>query len=234
MNRLLRILSLVLAILYMSTVAILPVAAQSVTATFVLSPRTKTVVKDGTFDVSINLKATATKRVSYARAILVFDPTILEIPQAVEAGNLFCSYPTDEGNYVADNTEGQLMITGIATGETSCPFPELTTSNQLFARVTFKAKKTGKADLSFMFNGREADGMSGIMDSNSPPQFIMSSPQDGEYTVVSSLSTPTPQPPGNLGVDPRLVIGTAIALAGLGWFFYPRKSYVLRVVATTD
>ena len=234
MNRLVRIFSAIMLALYVAALAILPVSAQSVTATFVLSPRTKTVVKDSTFDVTINLKSTGSKRVSYARAILVFDPTLLEIPQAVEAGNLFCNYPTDEGNYVADNTEGQLMITGIATGETNCPFPELNTTNKLFARVTFKAKATGKADLSFMFNGREADGMSGVMDSNSPPQFIMSTPQDGTYTIVTSLSTPTPKPPSNLGVDPRIVLGVAVVIAGIGWYMYPRKSYVQRVVATTD
>ena len=110
----------------------------------------------------------------------------------------------------------------------------MTSAGTLFARVTLKAKKSGTADLSFLFNGREADGMSGINDSNSPPQFIMSTPQDGAYTVVTSLATPTPKPPDDLGVDARIVIGVAAAIAGLGWVFYPRKEYVKRVIATTE
>jgi hypothetical protein len=220
--------------LYVASLAMLPVSAQSVTATFALSPRTKKVVKNSTFDVSVNVKSTAAKEISYARAVLVFDPTMLQIPQAVEAGSMFCNYPTDEANYIADNTEGQLMITGLSTGEAGCAYPEVTSSGSLFVRVTFKAIKTGTAELSFMFNGREADGMSGITDTNSPPQFIMSTPQDGAYTIVNSLVTTTTAPPGNLGVDPRIVIGVAIGLAGIGWFLYPRKEYVQRVVATTE
>lgn len=234
MNRISRFLALALVSMYVASLAVLPVSAQSITATFVLSPRTKTIVVNSTIDVAINIKSTAAKQISYARAILVFDPTMLEITQAVEAGSMFCNYPTDEGNYIADNTEGQLMITGISTGETACPHPQATTAGTLFARVTFRAKKTGTAELAFMFNGREADGMSGISDSNSPPTFIMSSPQDGAYTIVTSLATPTPNPPPNLGVDPRIIIGVAIGIAGLGWYLYPRKEQIQRVVATTE
>ncbi len=234
MNWCIRFFSILMFVLYVASLGILPVAAQSATVTFALSPKTKTVVKNTSFDVVINLKATANKQISYARAILVFDPTMLEIPQAVEAGSLFCNYPTDEDNYIADNEEGQLMITGISTGETSCPYPEITTAGNMFARVTFKAKKTGTADLSFMFNGREADGMSGIKDSNSPPTFIMTAPQDGAYSVVNSIATPTPKPPDNLGVDPRIIVGVAVVIAGIGWYLYPRKQYEQRVVATTE
>lgn len=234
MNRLSRILSILLLTLYVSSLAILPVSAQSVTATFVLSPKTKTVVKNTNFEVTINIKGTGTKKVSYARAVIFFDPTMLEIPQALEAGSLFCNYPTDAANYIADNEEGQVLITGIATGESGCPFPDVTTSNSLFARVTFKAKKTGTANLSFAYNGELADDMSGITDSNSPPQFIMTTPQDGKYTIVTSLSTPTPEPPDNLGADPRIIIGAAVVIMGIGWYFYPRKSQTQRVVTSTE
>lgn len=221
--------------LYTASLAILPVHAQSVTATFVLSPKTKKVLVNTTFDVTINIKATATKKVSYARAVVFFDPTMLEIPQALEAGSMFCNYPTDAANYVADNEQGQVLITGTATGESGCAFPDVTTGNSLFAKITFKAKKTGTANLSFAYNGDLEDEMSGITDSNSPPQFIMTAPQDGKYTIVSSLSTPTPEPPDDLGADPRLVIGAAVIVMGIGWYMYPRgKSQTSRVVASTE
>lgn len=210
MNRVLRLLSILLLVVYTASLAILPVSAADTTATFVLSPRTKTVLVNSTFEVTINIKATATKKISYARAVVFFDPTLLEIPQALEAGSMFCNYPTDGANYVADNAEGQIVITGTATGAADCEFPDVTTSNSLFARITFKAKKTGTANLSFMYNGRLADDMSGITDTNSPPQLMMSTPQDGSFKIVSSMSTPTPKPPGNLGVDPRIVIGLAV------------------------
>ncbi|MCC7304175.1 hypothetical protein IT418_02050 [bacterium] len=235
MNRYLRLLALSMVVVYSTSLAILPVYAQSVTATFALSPRTKTVLVNTNFDVTINIKATATKKVSYARAVVFFDPTMLEIPQALEAGSMFCNYPTDEANYVADNEQGQVLITGISTGDSGCAFPDVTTANSLFAKITFKAKKAGTANLSFAYNGELEDEMSAITDSNSPSQFIMTSPQDGKYTIVSSLSTPTPQPPSNLGVDPRVVIGAAAVVMGIGWYMYPKgKSQTSRVVASTE
>lgn len=235
MNLLLRIGAFALTAAYAATLLVLPVSAQSVTSTFVLSPRTKTVVKDATFDVTINITATATKEISYARAVMVFDPTMLEIPQALEAGTMFCEYPTDEFNYIADNTQGQVMITGRASGEVTCPFPAVNTSGTLFARITFKAKKAGVVDLSFLSNGQIADDMSAIADTNSPAAFIMSDPSDGKYTVLSSATATTPVPPGNLGVDPRIVVAAAVAVAGVGWYLYPRKSKRnARVVASTE
>jgi len=234
MNRLLKLGATALLTLYVATLALMPVAAQSVTAKFVLSPRTKTVVKDTTFDVTINITATATKEISFARAVLVFDPTMLEIPQALEAGTMFCEYPTDEFNYIADNSQGQVMITGISSGTVGCPFPAVNTTGTLFARITFKAKKAGVVDLSFLSNGQLADNMSGIADISSPSLYIMSEPSDGKYTILSSATATTPVPPGNLGVDPRILVGVAVVIGGLGWYLYPRKQRVMRVVASTE
>lgn len=218
--------------MYVAFLSMSPVAAAT-TTTFVLSPATKKVLVNSTFDVDIKITATAAQKINYARAILVFDPTELEITQAVQAGSMFCSYPTDESNYIADNTQGQLMITGSATGAANCAYPEVTSAGTLFAKVTFKAKKSGTADLSFMFNGNLADDMSGITDTNSPPQFIMTAPKDGKFTVVTSFATPTPKPPGNLGVDPRIIMGVAVGIMFVGWVFYPKKSQP-RVITTTE
>jgi len=234
MNLFIKVASMLLVAGYVLSIAFLPVSAQSVTAKFVLSPRTKTVVKDATFDVTINITATATKEISYARAVLVFDPTMLEIPQALEAGTMFCDYPTDEFNYVADNTQGQVMITGRASGEVTCPYPAVNSTGTLFARITFKAKKTGVVDFSFLSNGQLVDNMSAIADTSSPALFIMSDPSDGKYTILSSATATTPVPPGNLGVDPRIVVALAVAVGGVGWYLYPKKRSGPRVVASTE
>jgi hypothetical protein len=234
MNLFTRLGAFALVIVYTVSLAVLPVSAQSVTSTFVLSPRTKTVVKDATFDVTINITATATKEISFARAVMVFDPTMLEIPQALEAGSMFCEYPTDEFNYIADNSQGQVMITGRASGEVTCPYPAVNTSGTLFARITFKAKKAGVVDLSFLSNGQLVDDMSAIADTSSPSLYIMSDPSDGKYTILSSATATTPVPPGNLGVDPRIVLAAAVAVGGLGWYLYPRKRNHSRVVTSTE
>lgn len=228
-----RLVSLILVTVMSMTYVVLPVAAQSVTASFVLSPRTRSVPLNGTFDVSITMRATAPKQVSYARVVLFFDPTSLEIADDLQAGSLFCNYPVDQSNYIADNEQGQIVITGISTGQAGCSFPELTTTEVVFAKVTFKAKKNGSTNVSFMYNGRLEDEMSAITDTNSPPQMIMSAPQNGTYAIGSSATTPPP-PPDNLGVDPRILIGVAATTMVLGWYLLPRKGKSQRVVTSTE
>jgi len=208
-----------------------PVYAQASGATFALSPTTQGVKVGTNFTVTILIKSPTEKKVSYARALLLFDPTKLEISGA-ESGDIFCSYPTDEANYFADNAQGQLMITGISSGTTNCAYPQATAGGIVFATVTFKAKVTGTAALSFVYNGKQADDQSGITDINSPPQFIMSAPQDGSYAITEG--TPSPSVPPNLGVDPRISIVGLVVGVGILWFLVRRKPIGPRVIATTE
>jgi hypothetical protein len=208
-----------------------PVLAQASGATLVLSPATQSVKVGTNFTVTILIKSPSEKRISYARALLLFDPTKLEITGA-ESGDIFCSYPTDEANYFADNVQGQLMVTGISSGTTNCAYPQATAGGIVFATITFKAKITGTAALSFVYNGKQADDQSGITDTNSPPQFIMSAPQDGSYSII--LGTPTPTVPPNLGVDPRISIGGLAVAVVILWVATRRKQNGPRVIATTE
>jgi hypothetical protein len=210
-----------------------PVAAQSTGATFAFSPSTKAVRPDTTFTVNIVIKANTEKKISYARAIVVFDPTELEITNA-ESGSIFCNYPTDQANYESDNTAGQLMITGISTGVSGCEYPLPTSTGIVFATITFKAKKLGNAEVSFVYNGRQADDQSGITDTNSPPQFFMTTPQDATFSVTSGPTpTPTPKVPPDLGVDPRITIAVTSILVLFAWRSV-RKPRAQRVIATTE
>lgn len=232
MNRLLRVL-LVIVLSFSLTFSLVPItSAQSASASFAFSPSTKVVKPDTTFTVDLVIKSTSGKKISYARAITVFDPTMLEVTSA-EAGTIFCNYPTDQSNYEADNAAGRLMITGTATGASGCDYPQPTGSGIVFATITFKAKKVGNAEVSFVFNGRLADDQSGITDTNSPPQFFMTTPQDATYTISTGTHTPTPSVPPNLGVDPRISISGAVLLVVVAWAF-TKKSRPTRVIATTE
>jgi hypothetical protein len=231
MKSLVKIFLLLLLTISILGVKSYPVSAQTNGATFALSPSTRGVVVNSTFTVTILIKSPEEKKVSYARALMLFDPTALEITGA-EAGDIFCSYPTDEVNYFADNVEGQLMITGIASGTSACAYPQANAAGIVFATVTFKAKKTGTATISFVYNGKQADDQSGITDINSPPQFIMTAPQDGSYSVTSG--TPTPTVPPNLGVDPRISLVGTVVLVGALWFVIRKKPVGPRVIATIE
>lgn len=214
----------VLAILMLS-----PVGAQSTTTTFVLSPASSNIAKVGDlFAVTIQLKSSTAVDVNYARAILLFDPTKLEIVTA-EAGTLFCSYPSDSANYTADNTKGQLMITGLASGTTTCAYPSITATPANFAKVTFKTKKSGTATLSFLYSGTLADDQSGITKAGSPAVFVMTEPSNGAYSVAGS-----PSPPPNLGVDARVFAGIALVITLLGWVLMRRQQAGPRVVTVIE
>lgn len=243
MNTVIRLVLMGIMGVFICNIGLSPVYAQTVTATFQLKPASGTHKVNDKFTVQIQLKSTASKRVSYARSILTFDPTMLEVSDSVQHGSIFCNYPSDSANYIADNTQGLLMITGISSGTSSCAYPELTATPVTFAQVTFTAKKAGNADVSFIFNGQQGDNVSGIVDTNSPPQFIMTSPQDASFTITTSTTTttptptepptttPRPKPPKNLGVDPLYIIIGAAALAVVGLLLQRRRD-VRRVVVT--
>lgn len=206
------------------------VKAQSVTATLVFSPSSKSVAVNESFPVDVLIRATGAKRVGYTRAIITFDPTLIEVTQ-VQHSQIFCNFPTDGANYVVDNSGGTIMITGIATGAEACPFPEITEQGDIFARITVKAKAQGTAAFEFLYNGQSGDTVSGITDTNSPSQYIMTAPQKATYTIGGI--TTTTAPPADLGVDPRIVIGGALIIAAIGWMTRPQKQQP-RVLSVTE
>lgn len=206
------------------------VSAQSTTATLVFSPGSKSAQVNESFPVDVMLRATGAKRVGYTRAVITFDPTLLEVTQ-VQHSQLFCNFPTDEANYEVDNTAGTIMITGIATGTEQCPFPEITEQATIFARITLKAKSRGTATLEFLYNGQAGETVSGITDTNSPSQFIMTAPAKATYSIGAIATTAAP--PGDLGVDPRIVIGGALIVVAIGWLTRPKKQEQ-RVVSVSE
>jgi hypothetical protein len=224
-----------LIIFFLSVVILLSSAktvyAQTSGASFALSPSTKGVIVDGSFTVNVIIKSAANKEVSFARAVMLFDPTELELTGA-EAGDIFCDYPTDSGSYAADNEAGQIIITGNATGISTCPYPKPTTSGIVFATLTFKAKKTGTASLDFVYNGREEAGQTIVLDTTSPPQLFVAAPLDGSY-VISESGT-TPKPPPDLGADPRLTLGLSVVFVLVLLRMLKKKSAGPRVIATTE
>lgn len=168
-------------VLFYSSIS--PVLAQSLTASMVLSPATSTSTRVGdSFVVTVQLQSSASLDINYARSVFTFDPARLEIV-TVENGTLFCKYPTDAANFLKDNTNGKLMITGVSSGTTGCTYPKLTTTPVVFAKITIKAKKTGPAVLSFGYTGALSDTQSGITKAGSPPTFVMGAPTNGTYTI---------------------------------------------------
>lgn len=217
--------------------AISPIFAQSTqqTAAMTLNPQNPTINPGQTVNVVVSLSSSTPKQASYAKAVLQFDPEILEITDVV-AGSIFCTYPTDSASYASDNTQGVIMVTGFSDGTTDCAYPQLTATQATFFTVQFRGRKAGASDLQFRYSGTNDVQNSAIMDNNSPTQFILTTPTNGEITVSSGVTptTPIPQPPDDLGVSPLMLLITAgggmILAIGIYAFIHRPRSFQSRVL----
>lgn len=205
-------------------VFLVPTSSAQTTSTVQLSmqPQTSTMNIGETKVVTLKLKtSSSTKRVSTVRAILQFNPNILEITN-VSTTSLFCQYPTDSGSYASDNSQGVLMITGFATGGASCTFPELSTTEVSFATVTFRAKASGNSDLDFIYTGENSSLVSVALDTNSPPQMVLQSATDGDMTVAAVDGGGT-DIPDDLGINETLTVFGVIGVLAGGIFILSRR-----------
>jgi type 1 fimbria pilin len=211
-------------------------AQQQKTVQMKLDPQTQTITAGQTVNVIVSLSAASSLQVSYAKTVLLFDPEILEIRDVV-AGSLFCKYPTDGASYASDNSQGVVMVTGFSDGTAGCNFPQLTTTPATFFTIQFRGKKNGASNLQFRFSGTNDAQNSSVMDNNSPTQFVLSTPANGDIVVSSGVTptaTPVPQPPDDLGVSPTTLIISGIVgfslVGGIYIFSHRPKSFQKRVM----
>lgn len=193
--------------------------------TMTLDPKNQTVTRGNDVAVKVMLSASAAKKVSYAKVLFKFDQNLLTIKD-VSSSNMFCKHPTDVSSYAADNTQGVLMVTGFSDGTADCPNPELTITPALFVTVTFTAKANGVSNLQFVYTGTNDQQSSSVMDTNSPTQFILNSPENGSITVNNPVvpTTTIPSTPENLGIESDIMAALAVLGAiGAGVIIFRRK-----------
>ncbi|KKP64427.1 MAG: hypothetical protein UR61_C0046G0001, partial [candidate division WS6 bacterium GW2011_GWE1_34_7] len=90
-------------------------------------------VQEGfTVDVLIN---SGGYELSKARAVIKFDPSVLQLTQASRNNTLFELWPTDQST--TDNGNGIVMLTGYTTSDGVTSFYKTQTSSDVFARLKF-------------------------------------------------------------------------------------------------
>lgn len=134
-----------------------PLPTAAISASFSPTPRPRTAVYSleldrttvttgGTFEARVLLEAAQT--LVAADAIVTFNPELLTVVRITQ-GEMFSQYP----RLLPENASGRAIITGLNTELPDNPeTPDIINlSPQLFATVTFRAKKTGTAEIGFDF-----------------------------------------------------------------------------------
>lgn len=134
--------------------------------------------KDFSVDIMLD---TGGEETNMTRAVFRFDPEKVTVVKA-QHGDLYCGYP--EEDYAVDNTDGWVMLTGFCQD----PYYKSDSTPGLFGRITFRPLVEGEVEFTFEFEGEDDDWNSVIMKAGSPPEnVLMTAPEGGKYTVVTSL-----------------------------------------------
>jgi len=177
--------------IFFFTILYFPFTLSAFAGELKINPTLGRVVKGETFliDILIDSKGDA---LTEATAVIVFDPTFIQIKEITRNENLFSTYPTDE--QTTDNENGVIMITGFTQSGTGT----LYTTNgdaDVLVRISFEAIKSGTVDFEWEYSGSNEPFKSVLMKDGSPPQNVLSSkPSSVTFTVLeddSGNTTPT-------------------------------------------
>ncbi len=150
--------------------------------------------------------------ITKARAVLKFDPEVIQLRKASRNNSLFEQWPEDESS--TDNTNGIVMLTGITLPGGSTPLYRTGTQPDVFERLEFDVISTDvntKIVLDFQYSGYDEPFMSVIMKDATPSQNILTSdPASGSYTLNSDDIPQTAISMNSIGV----ILGIFLMLVG--------------------
>lgn len=230
MKKLLFTIILLLAVLF-------PTRIYAANPQFSLRPGSGNVLvgKNFTVDILIDTKG---NNVALARAVLKFDPSLVQVIKANRNQSLFCQYPDDQQSI--DNDNGLVMVTGFCQSGVGQPY-KTSGDADVLARVTFKAVKSGTVNLEWEYSGEDEPLKSVIMKDGSPPTNLLKAKPSNPRFVATRGTTGTPTTPTGpttpvtgLGISAGLVTGGLIlVLLGFGysrWVDFKTKSKLRTIV----
>ncbi len=183
LRKLLTILIVLISPLYLAE----PVRAAG--ADFSLRPSSGYVALGEEFKVDLLIDS-GTDEIMLARAVLAYDPRVIEVKTVERNDSLFCDWPEDEQTVDQDN--GVIIISGFCQSGASSLY-QTEGEPDVLARITFEPKKIGSTPLEFEWSGEDEPYNSVLMEDGSPPQnVLLSQPSPGDFTVVGSSNGSTP------------------------------------------
>lgn len=157
-------------------------------AEFSLHPGSGEIRKGANFSIDI-LIDTQGEDSNLARAVLTFDPDLVQVIKAEKNESLYCSYPEDEQSI--DNANGVIMLTGFCQSGIDVLY-STQDDPDVFARIQFEAIDTGSLVLDWEYSGEDEPFNTVVMAEGSPPQEVLDeTPIAGAFSIVNSVSTPS-------------------------------------------
>ncbi len=145
--------------------------------------------EDFVLDVLVDTKG---EEVVLVRAVLTFDPELVQIKSAVRNEDLFCDWP--EAEQLIDNENGMVMATGFCQSGESQLYATVGEPD-VFVRITFETIAEGTLAIDWEYSGRDEPMNTVIINDGSPPQNILNvnpASRDNTYTISQPEEPRTP------------------------------------------
>jgi hypothetical protein len=190
---------------------------------FSIYPSTGTVTVGKTFTIDVLIDS-SDNDITQARAVLLFDPELVQVVKPEYNASLFCSYPS--GQQSVDNTNGVVMLTGFCQSGAGSLY-KTEGGADVLARIQFEVKKAGTIKIEWNHDGTNKDFMSVILKDGSPPSNVLTAkPALATFTTTGGSSTGTPEFPST-AISPSMYIilsGVFLILFGLLYLYLGKKS----------
>lgn len=139
--------------------------------------------KDFVLDVLVDTKG---QEVILVRAVLTFDPELVQIKSAERNEDSFCNWP--EGEQLIDNEQGMIMATGFCQSGVDELYATVGDPG-VFIRLTFETIAEGILTINWEYSGIDEPLNSVIIADGSPPQNILNV-DPGSRDYIYTISTP--------------------------------------------
>lgn len=146
--------------------------------------------KDFTIDVLIDTKG---QDVTLVRAVLEFDPELVQVTSAQRNEDIFCDWPSNE--QLVDNDNGIVMATGFCQSGADGLYATAGEAD-IFVRINFTTVNVGELKLDWKYSGRDEPMNSVIIKDGSPPQNVLNfAPASADYTIEPERQEPVTKTP---------------------------------------
>ncbi len=148
---------------------------------------------------------------SKARAVIKFDPSVVQLSKAMKNNSLFEEWPLDQST--TDNTNGIVMLTGITSSDGLVPYYKTATSPDVFARLEFDIvdESAEKILLSFEYSGEDELFQSVLISAGKDTQnVLLSVPSSVTFLIDDDIVPSTSIDMNTLGIG----IGILLILVG--------------------
>lgn len=200
-------------------------AVNANTPSFTIYPIDGEVVVGETFTVDILIDSSGEELVE-ARAVLLFDPDLVELVNPEFNASLFCTYPSNQQS--VDNTYGVVMITGFCQPGVGSPYVTEGGAD-VFARIEFEVLDEGEIVLDWNYSGSNQEFMSILMKNGSPPSNVLSATPQEAVFIASGDGNGIPDDGEfpDTALNPGtwiIIIGLALILLGTMYLILGRRS----------